>query len=138
MSDDIVKTLLESLTEEQRASLVSGLMKELATETTTQQTEETVSSQAQHEVAEDFTVTRQKQTNRKTPVKAKKNEWVDDGTFGSDIEFDYEKFEKMKTPRKRGKPNKKNVECHVCGKSFTMNANLIYGENIRCNRCTGN
>ena len=138
MSDDIVKTLLESLTEEQKASLVSGLMKELVTETTTKQGEETVSSPTRQEVAEDFTVNRQNHKNRKIPVKAKKNQWVDDGTFANDTDFDYQKFEKMKTPRKRGQPKKKTVECHVCGKSFSLNANLIHGEYIRCNRCTGN
>ena len=48
-----------------------------------------------------------------------------------------EKFEKTRTPRRRGKPTKKEVECHICGKVFSMNANLVYGEYVRCNRCTG-
>ena len=137
MSDDIVKALLESLTEEQKANLVSGLMKELVTETPTEKSEETVSSNPQAEVGEDFTVTRTPQTNRKSAVRARKNQWVDNGDIANDTDFDYEKFEKMKTPRKRSQPSKKKVECHVCGKTFAMNSNLIYGEFVRCNKCTG-
>ena len=103
MSDDIVKTLLESLTEEQKAQLVQGLISNMnqtvsrppSKETPIEQ-EETVSSPTRQEVAEDFTVNRQNHKNRKIPVKAKKNQWVDDGTFGNDIDFDYQKFEKMK------------------------------------------
>jgi len=84
-------------------------------------------------VTENFTVTRPDTSkNRKTPVKFKKNKWKDTGEFG-DVETP--NFEK--TPRKRGKPNKRQVECHVCGREFSINENLIYGEFHRCNRCTG-
>ena len=135
MSNDIVKALLESLTEEQKASLVSGLMKELATETPTEKTEETVSSEPR--VKEDFTVVRNEDDlQRKSPVKFKKNNWVDTGE-DRDLDIDYSELEKRKTPRKRGKPNKQQVECHICGKSFSVNSNLVYGEFHRCNRCTG-
>lgn len=131
---------IESLNSEQKAKFKQvfkaiGDTMEVEVKEETKQ-EEMVSS-SQHNVAEDFTVSRESQTNRKSPVKARKNEWVDDGTFGNDIDFDYDKFEKMKTPRRRGQPKKKTVECHVCGKSFTLNANLISGEFVRCNRCTG-
>ncbi len=135
MSNDIVKALLESLTEEQKASLVSGLMKELATETPTEKTEETVSSEPR--VKEDFTVVRNEDDlQRKSPVKFKKNNWVDTGE-DRDLDIDYSELEKRKTPRKRAKPNKQQVECHICGKSFSVNSNLVYGEFHRCNRCTG-
>lgn len=84
-------------------------------------------------VNNDFTVTRNiNQTNRKSPVKFKKNKWIDIGELG-DIETP--NFEK--TPRNRSRPNKEKVECHVCGRSFSINSNLIYGEYHRCNKCTG-
>ena len=85
-------------------------------------------------VTEDFKVIRTEtiNDNRKTPVKFKKNEWEDTGEL-SDVETP--NFEK--TPRKRSKPNKRNVECHVCGREISINENLIYGEFHRCNRCTG-
>ena len=84
-------------------------------------------------VNNDFTITRNtNQINRKTPVKFKKNEWKDIGDF-RDIETP--NFEK--TPRNRPRPNKEKVECHVCGRTFSINASLIYGDYHRCNKCTG-
>ena len=141
MSDDIVKTLLESLTDEQKAQLVQGLLKsnqnnEVPTLKT--ETEETVSSKPRSNVTEDFRVVQNdKLDKRKTPVRARKNQWVDEGE-DRDPEFDPAKFERMgKAARNRSKVRKKNIECHVCGRSFAVNPAYIYGENIRCNRCTG-
>ena len=84
-------------------------------------------------INKDFTVTRNaSQTNRKVPVRYKKNEWED---VGEHQEIDTPRFEK--TPRNRTKPNKEEVECHICGKVFTINSSLVYGEYQRCNKCTG-
>jgi len=145
MSEDIVKTLLESLTDEQKAQLVQGLMSNMnqtiskppARETQIEQ-EETVSSQTRSNVTEDFRVVQNdKLEKRKTPVRARKNQWVDEGE-DRDPEFDPAKFESMgKVARNRSKVRKKTIECHVCGRSFAVNPAYIYGENIRCNRCTG-
>lgn len=89
-------------------------------------------------VNEDFIVSNnEKLEKRKEVVRARKNSWVDDGSEFKDENVDFEKFEKMKTPRRRGKPKKKDVECHVCGKSFTVNESIAFGEFLRCNRCTG-
>ena len=85
---------------------------------------------------EDFSVTRENIKESKKVVKFRKNEWVDDGEM-RDGDVNYDKLEKTRTPRRRSQPNKKQVECHVCGKSFAINENLIHGEYIRCNRCTG-
>jgi len=145
MSDDIVKTLLESLTDEQKSQLVQRLMSNMnqtiskppARETQIEQ-EETVSSRPRSNVTEDFRVVQNdKLEKRKTPVRARKNQWVDEGE-DRDPEFDPAKFERMgKAARNRSKVRKKTIECHVCGRSFAVNPAYVYGENIRCNRCTG-
>lgn len=103
--------------------------------------EEVVSSKPpRRRVNEDFTVTRNQEDSldkRKVPVRAKKNQWMDAGE-DRDPDFDPAKFERMgKTARNRQKVKKEIVECHVCGRNFQVNADLIYGEYIRCNRCTG-
>lgn len=104
------------------------------------QREETVSSKPQSNVTEDFRVVRNNDNDlgkRKTPVRAKKNQWVDNGE-DRDPNFDPEKYERMgKASRDRGKVKKRTVECHVCGRSFQINPALVHGEYIRCNRCTG-
>jgi len=124
------ETFLEGLSNEQLqdlSKLTDNIIKERSDDETENTNDETV------DVAEDFKVTRIKDSNnRKTPVKFKKNKWKDNGEFG-DVETP--NFEK--TPRKRSKPNKRQVECHVCGREFSVNENLIYGEYHRCNRCTG-
>ena len=146
MKDDIVKTLLESLTPDQKDQLVKGLLNsnvkgDVPTPSQSsgdeeQDSEEAVSSNPHSVVNEDFSVTRENVEGSKTVVKFTRNKWVDKGEHREEP-VDYEKFEKTKTPRRRGKPSKKKVECHVCGKTFSINESLIYGEYIRCNRCTG-
>ena len=137
MSDQIVKALLESLTPEQKEELIKGILNSnVKGGTPSPASEKEVALESTQNVDEDFTVKRKEPNNtkRKTAVKAKRNEWVDEGEF-SDPNFDPAKFEK--TPRNRRKPSKKQVECHVCGKTFAINSNLVYGEFTRCNRCTG-
>jgi formylmethanofuran dehydrogenase subunit E len=145
MSDDIIKTLLESLTDEQKAQLVQGLLKsnendevlwvnpELKQEP--EQKEEVVSSNV--EVKEDFTVTRKvNESTRRNPVRAKKNRWVDDGSFQLEGEEEFSSGRK-RTTRSRGKTKKVQLECSVCGKTYMEHPSLIYGEYHRCNRCGG-
>ena len=139
MSDDLVKKLLESLTPDQKASLVDSLLNDNVKRDVPEMKEEAPPSNPSSNVNEDFTVTRGDDflEKRKTPVRANKNQWVDDGE-DRDPDFDPAKFERMgKTSRNRGKAKKRTLECHVCGKTFSMNANLVHGEYIRCNRCTG-
>jgi DNA-directed RNA polymerase subunit RPC12/RpoP len=139
MSDDIVKALLESLTDEQKAQLVQGLLTtnendEVLWVNPELKTEETVSPVKS--VGDDFRVTNsQGQVSKgKTPVKARKNSWKDDGSFQLEGEDEWATTRK-RTPRSRGKATKVEVECSVCGKTFMENPNLIYGEYHRCNRC---
>tara|TARA_A100001515_G_scaffold3622_1_gene3647 strand:+ start:5437 stop:5856 length:420 start_codon:yes stop_codon:yes gene_type:complete len=138
MSDDIVKTLLESLTDEQKAQLVQGLLKSNENEEVPVLKEEAVSSKPRSNVTEDFKVVKNdKLEKRKTPVKARKNQWVDEGE-DRDPDFDPAKFERMgRASRNRGKVKKRTVECHVCGRDFQVNPALVHGEYFRCNRCTG-
>ncbi len=138
MSDDIVKTLLESLTDEQKAQLVQGLLKSNENEEVPVLKEEAVSSKPRSNVTEDFKVVKNdKLEKRKTPVRAKKNQWVDEGE-DRDPDFDPAKFERMgRASRNRGKVKKRTVECHVCGRDFQVNPALVHGEYFRCNRCTG-
>jgi len=141
MSDQIVKALLESLTPEQKEELIKGLLNsnvkgdapQLASENTVPESELNKS-----EVNEDFTMNRSAVNNkkRKTPVKARKNKWTDSGE-SRDEGYDPSKFEKMGRTKRRAKHKRKEIECHVCGKSFAINENLVFGEFIRCNRCTG-
>ena len=133
MSDDIIKTLLESLTDEQKAELVKSLMKSEKEEP--EHKEEVVSSNI--EVKEDFTVTRKvNESTRRNPVRAKKNKWVDDGSFQLEGEEEFSSGRK-RTARSRGKTKKVQLECSVCGKTYMEHPSLIYGEYHRCNRCGG-
>ena len=144
MSDDLVQTLLESLTPEQKQQLVEGLLGGVANEKPAEKPSESPAEKPKQSrqpaivVNEDFTVTRSDEpSNRKAPVRAKKNRWRDDGT-DRDPDFDPEKFEKMgRVQRSRPEPTKAEVTCHICGKRFKINSSLVYGENMRCNRCTG-
>ena len=138
MSDDIVRTLLESLSPEQKKQLIEGILDSNVKGDKPPIKEEVVSSEPRSNVNEDFSVSNSNNLldSKKVPVKFKKNNWVDDGEFRAD-NVDYDKFEKSKTPRRRGRPKKTDVECHVCGKTFSVNASLVYGEYMRGNRCTG-
>ena len=109
MSDDLVKKLLESLTPEQRNELVQGLLDSnvKSDEVPPQDMEVTQKSS----VKEDFSVTKSKNflEKRKSPVRAKRNEWIDDGE-DRDPDFDPVKFEKMgRASRNRGKAKKKTL-----------------------------
>lgn len=147
MSDELVKALINTMTAEQKAELLNKLMDSLTPSNQVSEahrgkeslkTEEAVSSTPRSNVTEDFRVVKDNNElgKRKTPVRARKNQWVDDGE-NRDPDFDPAKFEKTKASRNRGKSRKKDVECHVCGKTFSVNPSLVYGEFIRCNRCTG-
>ena len=155
MSDELVKALLNTMTAEQKSELLNKLMDSLTSSNEDQPTkrsdlptkksrledqeqEETVSSKPQSNVTEDFRVVQNEQLDkRKTPVRARKNEWVDTGE-DRDPDFNPEKYERMgKTARNRGKVKKRTIECHVCGRSFQVNPSLVHGEYVRCNRCTG-
>ena len=138
MSDDLIKVLLESLSEEQKEKLIKEVLNSnVNTGEASPTSEGETSQESKTKVNQDFTVTRNELSRGKTPVKARKNEWIDKGE-DRDPKFDPEKFERMgKSARNRGQAKKRHVECHICGRGFDINESLIYGEYIRCNRCTG-
>lgn len=146
MSDPLVKALLDAMTPEQKQELVASLLdgaKAAEPEVTIPLQREEVQELGRKKqpavvVNEDFTVTRNNDIEtRKQPVRAKKNQWVDTGE-DRDEGFDPELFEKMgKAARSRPKYKKATVDCHVCGKTFKIDPDSIYGEFIRCDRCTG-
>tara|TARA_B100001094_G_C18055471_1_gene732235 strand:+ start:683 stop:1120 length:438 start_codon:yes stop_codon:yes gene_type:complete len=87
--------------------------------------------------AEDFAMHKQESSvlgknRRRETVKAQANTWTDTGEHK-----DVSTPDTARTPRNRAAPKKKKVRCHVCGKDFTINASLVYGEFYRCDRCTG-
>ena len=139
MSEDIVKTLLESLTDEQKAKLVEGLvagMNQTVSKPPSRETEqeEAVSSKTKqtNKVREDFTVQRE-DNSRKTPVRAGKNKWVDDHEQFDNTDFDYSQLQR--TPRQRKAKKRITVECSVCGKEFQKHESEMFGEYHRCNKC---
>ena len=138
MSDDIVKSLLESLTDEQKSQLVQGLMSNMnqtvskspSKETQAEQ-EESVSSKSDFRVAK----TKSQIERGKVPVRAKKNLWSDDGEIQLGENQKEWSSDRKKSDRNRSKAKKVELECSVCGRTFMENPSLVYGENHRCNRC---
>jgi len=144
MSDDIVKTLLESLTDEQKAQFAEKLMSDINQTVSKPPTrekeikqEEAVSSKPQSRVSEDFKVKPTENSTRKVPVRAKGNKWKDTGEK-RDPDFDPAVYESMgRSERDRPKAKKVELECHVCGRTFMESPKLVYGDYHRCNRCGG-
>jgi len=122
--DDFVN----SLSDEQKSQLLSALTpKEKVVE----------ESQPEEKVVEDFTMHKEKVSNgvknrRKEPVKARQNTWTDTGEHR-----EIETPDVQRTPRNRPSPKKKDVLCNACGKTFKVNASIVYGEYYRCERCVG-
>lgn len=87
-------------------------------------------------VSEDFVMHKASSLSnnkRREAVQAKTNQWSDEGE-----DRHIETPEIRKTPRTRKPPTKRQVRCHVCGKTESVNASLVYGEYYRCNSCLGN
>ena len=130
---------IASLTDEQKAKFMEALTKQNETKTTApiKQTPEKKppSRQSSVTVSDNFVVTKTDESSnsrRREPVRAKKNQWVDEGEF-KDIETQHGE----RTPRNRKPQKKVDVECSVCGRSFKTDPRYIYGEYHRCSRCVG-
>lgn len=128
-----MKDFVDTLNEEQKAALI----KALGINDSKNVKQEPVPEEVP-ELPNDFTMKRSKintmkQNGRRERVQATKNEWVDNGKEHSEIKTPTT----ARTPRSRKPPSKKDVVCHVCGKSQKVNSSLVYGEYYRCDRCTG-
>jgi hypothetical protein len=127
-----MKDFIDTLNDSQKKALLDALMQN--SETTLKDIPEEVKQETKSQIKEDFRVSSIKGNNnkRREPVKARKNEWVDEGE-DRHIETKYG----ARTPRSR-EPNKKmDVECSVCGRSFKTDPKYVYGEYHRCSRCIG-
>jgi hypothetical protein len=128
MSD--FEAFLSSLTDEQKQKLLDALSsdsKKQASNTAKPSTKSVV-------VDDNFMVKKTDDNNnrRKEPVRARRNDWVDEGEFR-----DIETPKVERTPRNRQQSKKVDVDCSVCGRSFKEDPKFIYGEYHRCSRCTG-
>lgn len=121
-------SFISSLSDEQKQKFVQIFTKKLEeSDKTEDPKQESVT------VGENFIVQKtDKNIRRREPVKARKNEWVDDGDFR-----DVETPKHERTPRNRSPHKKVDVECSVCGRSFKTDPKYVYGEYHRCSRCTG-
>ena len=135
-NDELIKSILANLTEEQKQNLVEQVVGNQQKVTSGEQNEEkeqTTRGIVLGKVNEDFTVNRNPKQEGRQPVKAKKNKWTDEGEAHKDIETPM--FER--TPRARKEHKMEEVECHACGKSFMIDPKNVYGAYHRCNRCGG-
>ena len=135
--EDIAK-FIESLNVEQKEAfekVFKTIGNSMGVEIKQEEVEVEEPNQTTENDKDDFTMHKNnaKPKGRREVVKFKKNTWQDDGTEFTDMETPKVK----RTPRNRKKANIVDVECHVCGKTFKMNSNLVYGEYQRCNRCGG-
>ena len=124
---------INSLTDEQKQAMMNafGVDPNIAK---SQPKIEPKQTPPQRVVGEDFRVNREDNLSKgKTPVKARNNEWHDDGEEFRDVYTP----KGERTPRNRDKSRRQDVECHVCGRTFQVNPKYVYGEYLRCNRCTG-
>lgn len=132
---------VNTLTDEQRAALLKALTgDDFKPEVREPETSPSDSSRWQHEepVSEavdgpaDFTMDKGRAGKSRTPIVARENTWKDTGEH-SDISTP----EVTRTPRNRPPPRKKEVRCHSCGKTFSVNPSVMFGEYYRCDRCIG-
>lgn len=124
---------INTLSKEQKLALLKALQGEDEVIAPEQNQTKESSSETNKNVSSDFRVSPIKNNNkRREPVRARKNEWVDDGE-DRHIETKYG----ARTPRSREPSKKMDVECSVCGRSFKTDPKYVYGEYHRCSRCVG-
>jgi len=127
LSDEQKKKLVESLTSQSPAAKKPDSPK------TPKPKQNKKPSTPSATVNENFVVNKaESNSRRREPVKARKNEWVDEGE-DKHIETKYG----ARTPRTREASKKLDVECSICGRSFKTDPRYVYGEYHRCSRCTG-
>lgn len=128
-----MKDFVNTLNEEQKKALLDALQDDSST--VHEFVPQEVNKEAESLLTEDFTTTsiNSKTRNKRQPVRANKNTWID---TGEDRHITTPEI--ALTPRNRKSPQKKSVKCHICGKASKVNASLVYGDYYRCDKCTGN
>lgn len=130
-------SFLSSLSDEQKQKLMQALMtpsdvKATAKKEPPKKNKEKPSKPVAN-VSDNFIVNKDAQNSRRREVvRARKNEWTDNGEHRDIVTPEFEK-----TPRNRQAPKKIDLECDVCGRSFKEDSRFVYGERHRCSRCTG-
>ena len=125
---------LNMLTEDQKKALLKALMDDnTPTNLLPKETKQESIKHLESSIDNNFVMNKQENSGnnkRREQVRAKQNQWRDDGEF-KDIETPH--YER--TPRIR-KPQKQiEVKCSVCGKMFKEDPRYMYGEYRRCSRC---
>jgi hypothetical protein len=131
-------SFLSSLSDEQKEKLMQALL--VKNDNGIKTNKETIKKKTKDkpvtptvQVNEDFTVNKElQQSRRRESVRARKNEWTDNGEHRDIVTPEFEK-----TPRNRQPPKKVDLECDVCGRAFKEDTRFVYGERHRCSRCTG-
>lgn len=148
IDNNILRAVLDSMSKEQKEQLIAELIAEVGNlqpddlqiperkiEVERTMCDEPVVYQAQPSQKNSFATDWGKNIEGKSPVRAKANTWTDTGEE-RDSNFDPSLFKA--TPRSRPNAKTKRVEktCSVCNKTFTIDSSLVYGQFIRCDRCT--
>lgn len=127
--EDFIKTL----NNEQKEALLKALNNNSPTiqNVSPEVNEKTKQSINDNFIAQTKQINTNTQQRRKEPVKGKKNTWEDTGEFR---EIETPQYER--TQRKRPPPQKTEVDCHICGKSFKIDPRFVCGEYHKCNKCS--
>ena len=158
ISNNILRAVLESMSKEQKEQLIAELIAEVGNLQPQEPTEEGVEKlknivasnadggyvqivdenviyEAQPSQSNNFSTDWGKNIEGKRPVRAQSNTWSDTGE-GKDENYDPSQYQK--SPRSRPNAKKKLVEktCSVCNKKFNIDSSLVYGQFVRCDRCT--
>jgi hypothetical protein len=85
----------------------------------------------------DFSTTEEPDESKREPVKAKKNQFVDDGTEALVSEDPELKTPEIALTERRPPANLVEVVCHVCGTTEQINKKYKVGQFHRCGKCVG-
>ena len=148
ISNNILRAVLESMSKEQKEQLIAELIAEVGNlqpdgrqiperkiEGEYMIVDENVIYEAQPSQSNNFSTDWGKNIEGKRPVRAQSNTWSDTGE-GKDENYDPSQYQK--SPRSRPNAKNKLVEktCSVCNKKFSIDSSLVYGQFVRCDRCT--
>lgn len=147
INNNILRAVLESMSKEQKEQLIAELIAEVGSLQPEKQIperkiegeriicDEPVYDDIQPLKKMDFSTDWGNSVDGKRPVRAQENTWSDTGEE-RDEEYDPSQYQKV--PRSRPNAKTKIVEktCSVCNKKFDIDSSLVYGQFVRCNRCT--